>query len=86
MQVVIDEILQDKIYLDTELNVQVAAGAAAPGYSTGDALADCADPLCAAFPACVPEDCGNGVDDDGDALPRAGDAEEPRGHAGAGWK
>ncbi len=31
MQVVINEILQDKIFLDTELNVQVAAGAQAPG-------------------------------------------------------
>jgi DNA-directed RNA polymerase subunit omega len=30
MQIVIHEILQDKIYLDTELNVQVAAGAQAP--------------------------------------------------------
>ena len=30
MQVVIQEILQDKIYLDTELNVQVAAGAKQP--------------------------------------------------------
>ncbi|NLF09386.1 MAG: DNA-directed RNA polymerase subunit omega [Pirellulaceae bacterium] len=30
MQIVIDEILQDKIYLDTELNVQVAAGAQEP--------------------------------------------------------
>jgi DNA-directed RNA polymerase subunit K/omega len=31
MQIVINEILQDKIFLDTELNVQAAAGAAAPG-------------------------------------------------------
>ena len=31
MQVVIDEILQDKIFLDTELNVQVAAGVQEPG-------------------------------------------------------
>ncbi|MBN1393408.1 MAG: DNA-directed RNA polymerase subunit omega [Pirellulales bacterium] len=30
MQVVIEEIIQDKIYLDTELNVQVAAGAQEP--------------------------------------------------------
>lgn len=30
MQVVIDEIMQDKIFLDTELNVQVAAGAQDP--------------------------------------------------------
>lgn len=30
MQVVIDEIMQDKIYLDTELNVQVAAGVQEP--------------------------------------------------------
>jgi DNA-directed RNA polymerase subunit omega len=30
MQIVIYEILQDKIYLDTELNVQVAAGTQAP--------------------------------------------------------
>jgi DNA-directed RNA polymerase subunit omega len=30
MQVVINEILQDKIFLDTELNVQVAAGAREP--------------------------------------------------------
>lgn len=30
MQVVINEILQDKIFLDTELNVQVAAGAQEP--------------------------------------------------------
>ena len=27
MQIVINEIMQDKIYLDSELNVQVAAGA-----------------------------------------------------------
>ena len=32
MQIVINEIMQDKIYLDTEMNVQVAAGAEAePG-------------------------------------------------------
>ena len=31
MQIVIDEILQDKIYLDTELNVQIAAGAQPAG-------------------------------------------------------
>jgi DNA-directed RNA polymerase subunit omega len=31
MQIVINEILQDKIFLDTELNVQVAASAPAPG-------------------------------------------------------
>jgi DNA-directed RNA polymerase subunit omega len=31
MQIVINEILQDKIFLDTELNVQVAVGAPAPG-------------------------------------------------------
>jgi DNA-directed RNA polymerase subunit omega len=30
MQIVIQEIMQDKIYLDTELNVQVAAGAKQP--------------------------------------------------------
>ena len=30
MQVVINEIMQDKIYLDTQLNVQVAAGAHEP--------------------------------------------------------
>ena len=30
MQVVINEIMQDKIYLDTDLNVQVAAGAKQP--------------------------------------------------------
>ena len=30
MQVVINEILQDKIYLDSELNVKVAAGAHEP--------------------------------------------------------
>jgi len=30
MQIVIHEILQDKIYLDTELNVQVAAGPQPP--------------------------------------------------------
>ena len=30
MQIVINEILQDKIFLDTELNVQVAAGAKEP--------------------------------------------------------
>jgi DNA-directed RNA polymerase subunit omega len=30
MQVVINEILQDKIYLDSELNVKVAAGAREP--------------------------------------------------------
>lgn len=31
IEVVIQEILQDKIYLDTELNVQIAAGQQAPG-------------------------------------------------------
>ena len=31
MQVVINEIMQDKIFLDTQLNVQVAAGAQQPG-------------------------------------------------------
>lgn len=31
MQIVINEIMQDKIFLDTEMNVQVAAGAAQPG-------------------------------------------------------
>jgi DNA-directed RNA polymerase subunit omega len=31
MQIVINEIMQDKIYLDTELNVQVAAGTTQPG-------------------------------------------------------
>jgi len=31
MQIVIDEIMQDKIFLDTNLNVQVAAGAREPG-------------------------------------------------------
>ena len=31
MQIVINEILQDKIFLDTELNVQVAAGVQPPG-------------------------------------------------------
>jgi DNA-directed RNA polymerase subunit omega len=30
MQIVINEILQDKIYLDTEMNVQVAAQPAGP--------------------------------------------------------
>jgi DNA-directed RNA polymerase subunit omega len=30
MQIVIQEILQDKIYLDTELNVKVAAGEQVP--------------------------------------------------------
>ena len=30
MQIVIDEIMQDKIFLDTEMNVQVAAGAKEP--------------------------------------------------------
>ncbi len=30
MQVVINEIMQDKIYLDTNLNIQVAAGAQQP--------------------------------------------------------
>ena len=30
MQIVIDEIMQDKIYLDTEMNVQVAAQPAGP--------------------------------------------------------
>ncbi|MEN6450676.1 MAG: DNA-directed RNA polymerase subunit omega [Thermoguttaceae bacterium] len=30
MQLVIDEILEDKIFLDSELNVQVAAGAKEP--------------------------------------------------------
>jgi DNA-directed RNA polymerase subunit omega len=30
MQIVVHEILQDKIYLDTEMNVQVAAGAEPP--------------------------------------------------------
>jgi DNA-directed RNA polymerase subunit omega len=31
MQIVINEILQDKIFLDTEMNVQSATGAAQPG-------------------------------------------------------
>jgi DNA-directed RNA polymerase subunit omega len=31
MQIVINEILQDKIFLDTEMNVQVAPGAQPPG-------------------------------------------------------
>jgi DNA-directed RNA polymerase subunit omega len=31
MQIVINEIMQDKIYLDTELNVQMAPGVQAPG-------------------------------------------------------
>jgi DNA-directed RNA polymerase subunit omega len=31
MQIVINEIMQDKIFLDTEMNVQVAAGTAQPG-------------------------------------------------------
>ena len=31
MQIVINEIMQDKIYLDENLNVQVAAGAQQPG-------------------------------------------------------
>ena len=31
MQIVINEIMQDKIFLDTELNVQVAAGAQPAG-------------------------------------------------------
>jgi DNA-directed RNA polymerase subunit omega len=31
MQIVINEIMQDKIFLDTDMNVQVAAGAAQPG-------------------------------------------------------
>ena len=31
IQIVIQEIMQDKIFLDTELNVQVAAGAQQPG-------------------------------------------------------
>jgi DNA-directed RNA polymerase subunit omega len=31
MQVVINEIMQDKIYLDSELNVQVAAAGPQPG-------------------------------------------------------
>jgi DNA-directed RNA polymerase subunit omega len=31
MQVVINEIMQDKIFLDTEMNVQIAAGAQPPG-------------------------------------------------------
>jgi DNA-directed RNA polymerase subunit omega len=31
MQIVINEIMQDKIYLDTELNVQMAPGAQPPG-------------------------------------------------------
>lgn len=31
MQIVINEIMQDKIFLDTELNVQIAAGPAEPG-------------------------------------------------------
>jgi DNA-directed RNA polymerase subunit omega len=31
MQIVINEIMQDKIYLDENLNVQVAAAAQAPG-------------------------------------------------------
>ena len=35
MQIVINEILQDKIYLDTEMNVQVAAGAAAGRPAAG---------------------------------------------------
>jgi DNA-directed RNA polymerase subunit omega len=30
MQIVINEIMQDKVYLDTDLNVQVAAGAKQP--------------------------------------------------------
>ena len=30
MQIVVHEILQDKIYLDTEMNIQVAAGAEPP--------------------------------------------------------
>jgi DNA-directed RNA polymerase subunit omega len=30
MQIVINEIMQDKIYLDTELNVQIAAGVKQP--------------------------------------------------------
>jgi len=30
MQIVINEIMQDKIFLDTEMNVQVAAGPAQP--------------------------------------------------------
>jgi DNA-directed RNA polymerase subunit omega len=31
MQIVINEIMQDKIYLDSEMNVQAASGAAQPG-------------------------------------------------------
>ena len=31
MQIVINEIMQNKIFLDTELNLQVAPGAQAPG-------------------------------------------------------
>jgi DNA-directed RNA polymerase subunit omega len=31
MQIVINEIMQDKIYLDTELNVQMAPGTQPPG-------------------------------------------------------
>jgi DNA-directed RNA polymerase subunit omega len=31
MQVVINEIMQDKVYLDTEMNVQIAAGVEPPG-------------------------------------------------------
>ena len=30
MQIVIDEIMQDKIYLDTEMNLQIAQGPAEP--------------------------------------------------------
>jgi DNA-directed RNA polymerase subunit omega len=31
MQIVVQEILQDKIYLDTEMNVQIAGGQPAAG-------------------------------------------------------
>ncbi|MCH8028832.1 MAG: hypothetical protein IH874_02740 [Candidatus Dadabacteria bacterium] len=34
----------------------------------GDGLIDCADPDCAADPACVETDCADGADNDGDGL------------------
>ena len=44
MQIVINEIMQDKIYLDTDLNVQIAAGSSPPDWTSAPiSVWDCPD-------------------------------------------
>jgi cysteine-rich repeat protein len=56
------------------LSLSVLVGCPKPQNNCDAANPDCADAACAALPACAPEDCGNGLDDNNNGAIDCADA------------